>query len=194
MNPLPPGKRIALGQRRYGLSRSTRGDRTRRAAGLIEDNEAAGAQVEVSRRLIAAADAQTALPSSVPSARWRRRVVAIVALVLLPFGAAGLYLALGSLALPDQPLAPRLAAVRGNRSVDTLIAQIQGMVERLSERLHRDGGADVEGWLRLVRSYMVLGEPDKARAAIVECEASARWRCGQAARLDDLIRGLGLEG
>lgn len=49
-----------------------------------------------------------------------------------------------------------------------MIAQIQGMVERLSERLHRDGGADVEGWLRLVRSYMVLGEPDKARAAIVD--------------------------
>jgi cytochrome c-type biogenesis protein CcmH len=93
-----------------------------RAGGLIEDNEAAGAQVEVSRRLIAATDRQTALPSSVPPARWRRRVVAIVVLVLLPFDAAGLYLALGSLALPDQPLAPRLAAVRGNQSVDTLIA------------------------------------------------------------------------
>jgi cytochrome c-type biogenesis protein CcmH len=134
----------------------------------------------VSRRLIAAADAHTALPSSVPSARWRRRVVAIVALVLLPFGAAGLYLALGSLALPDQPLAPRLAAVRGNRSVDTLIAQIQGMVERLSERLHRDGGADVEGWLRLVRSYMVLGEPDKAHAAIVDAR---RALAGDAVKL-----------
>jgi cytochrome c-type biogenesis protein CcmH len=35
-----------------------------RAAGLIEDNEAASAQVEMSRRLIAAADAQTAPPSS----------------------------------------------------------------------------------------------------------------------------------
>ena len=35
-----------------------------RAAGLIEDKEAAGAQVEVSRRLIAAADAQPAPPSS----------------------------------------------------------------------------------------------------------------------------------
>src|SRR5262245_33243805 len=82
------------------------------AAGLIEDNEAASAQVEVSRRLIAAADAQTVLASDVPSARWRR-AVAIAALVLLPIGATGLYLALGSPLLPDQPLAQRLAAARG---------------------------------------------------------------------------------
>ena len=53
------------------------------------------------------------------------------------------------------------------------------MVERLSERLHRDGG-DVEGWLRLVRSYMVLGEPDKARAAIVDAR---RALAGDAVKL-----------
>jgi cytochrome c-type biogenesis protein CcmH len=330
-----------------------------RAAGLIEDNEAVSAQVEVSRRLIAAADAQTALPSDVPSARWRRRAVAIMALVLLPVGATGLYLALGSPLLPDQPLAPRLAAARGNQSVDTLIAQveahlernpedgrgweviapvylrlgrfddavkarrnalrlngttaereaafgealvfaangvvtaeakaaferavaldangvqaryflglaaeqdgdrtqaaatwralieaappdapwldllrralarvdragaprgssggassgpsdeqaaassqlapeqrqamIQGMVERLSERLHRDG-ADVEGWLRLVRSYMVLGQPDKARAAVVDARRALAGDAIKLRRLDDLLKGLGLEG
>src|SRR5215468_10294438 len=44
-----------------------------RAAGLIEDNEAASAQVEVSRRLIAAADAQSAPQSDVPSAGGRDR-------------------------------------------------------------------------------------------------------------------------
>jgi cytochrome c-type biogenesis protein CcmH len=330
-----------------------------RAAGLIEDNEAASAQVEVSRRLIAAADAQTAPPSDVPSARWRRRAVAIMALVLLPVGATGLYLALGSPLLPDQPLAPRLAAARGNQSVDTLIAQVethlernpddgrgweviapvylrlgrfddaakarrnalrlngttaereaafgealvfaangvvtaeakaaferavaldangvqaryflglaaeqdgdrsqaaatwralieaappdapwidllrralarvdragspggssggassgpsdeqvaassqlapeqrqamvQGMVERLSERLHRDG-ADVEGWLRLVRSYMVLGQPDKARAAVVDARRALAGDAIKLRRLDDLLKGLGLEG
>ncbi len=36
--------------------------------------------------------------------------------------------------------------------------------ERLAERLKQDG-SDVEGWLRLVRAYMVLGDTDKARAA-----------------------------
>src|SRR5262245_33883242 len=65
-----------------------------RGAGVSGESEAAGARVEVSRRLIAAADAETGPPSSVSSASWRRRAVAIVALVVLPFGAAALYFAL----------------------------------------------------------------------------------------------------
>ena len=40
-----------------------------RAAGLIAENEAAGAQVEVSRRLIAAADAQAPPPADAVSAK-----------------------------------------------------------------------------------------------------------------------------
>jgi cytochrome c-type biogenesis protein CcmH len=326
-----------------------------RAAGLIGESEAVGARVEVSRRLIAAADAQTGPPSSVSSATWRRRAVALVALVVLPFGAAAFYLALGSPSLPDQPLAPRLAASRSDPSVDTLIAQveehlsrrpedgrgweviapvylrlgrfddavkarrnalrlngatgereaalgealvfaangvvtaeakaaferaialdangvearyflglaaeqdgdysqaaatwralleaappdapwidvlrgalarvnpggatgspridpsdeqvtasrqlgpeqrkamIEGMVERLSERLHRDG-ADVDGWLRLVRSYLVLGQPEKARAAVIDARRALAGDAIKLRRLDDLLRGLGLEG
>jgi cytochrome c-type biogenesis protein CcmH len=326
-----------------------------RAAGLIGESEAVGARVEVSRRLIAAADAQTGPPSSASSATWRRRAVALVALVVLPFGAAAFYLALGSPSLPDQPLAPRLAASRSDPSVDTLIAQveehlsrrpedgrgweviapvylrlgrfddavkarrnalrlngatgereaalgealvfaangvvtaeakaaferaialdanrvearyflglaaeqdgdysqaaatwralleaappdapwidvlrgalarvnpggatgspridpsdeqvtasrqlgpeqrkamIEGMVERLSERLHRDG-ADVDGWLRLVRSYLVLGQPEKARAAVIDARRALAGDAIKLRRLDDLLRGLGLEG
>ena len=39
------------------------------------------------------------------------------------------------------------------------------MVERLAERL-KISGSDPEGWLMLARSYMTLGEKDKAKAAI----------------------------
>jgi cytochrome c-type biogenesis protein CcmH len=69
---------------------------------------------------------------------------------------------------------------------------IQGMVERLSERLHRDG-ADVEGW-RLVRAHMVLGQPDKARAAVVDARRALAGDAIKLRRLDDLRRGPGLEG
>ena len=323
-----------------------------REAGLIGDNEAAAARVEVSRRLIAAADAQTASASSASSVIWQRRSVAIVALVLMPFGAAALYLALGSPSLPDQPLALRLAASRESTSVETMVARveehlsrhpgdgrgweiiapvylrlgrfddavkarrnalslngasaeretalgealvfaanglvtaeakaaferavaldanviqaryflglaaeqdgdraqaattwraliesappdapwidllrgalarvevtaaagrqaseekipaspelspdqrnamIEGMVERLSERLHRDG-ADPEGWLRLVRSYMVIGQPDKARAAAVDARRALEGDATKLRRLDELLKGLGLKG
>jgi len=338
-----------------------------RAAGLIADPEAASAQVEVSRRLLAAAEVPPAPQASADVATWRRRAVALVALLVVPLGAAGLYLALGSPSLPDQPLAPRLAATRGDQSFDGLVAQvethldrnpedgrgweviapiylrlgrfddavkarrqalrlngdsperesalgealvfaangivtaeakaafekavaldasdvparyflglaaeqdgnraqaaalwraliaaappdapwidfirgalarvddgaasgdpsrgasggqsgsasggptedqvaasskldpeqrkamIQGMVERLSERLHRDG-SDAEGWLRLVRSYMVLGEREKALAAVLDARRALAGDPTNLRRLDDLVKGLGLEG
>ena len=42
---------------------------------------------------------------------------------------------------------------------------IRGMVDRLATRLKQNGD-DVEGWLRLVRAYMVMGERDKAMSAL----------------------------
>ena len=41
---------------------------------------------------------------------------------------------------------------------------IMGMVGKLAARLEQQPD-DVEGWARLGRSYMVLGEPQKARDA-----------------------------
>jgi cytochrome c-type biogenesis protein CcmH len=333
-----------------------------RAAGLIADNEAAGAKVEVSRRLIAAADAPTASPGNAAAVTRRRRAVAVAALVALPLGAVGIYLALGSPLLPDQPLAARVVEARANQSMETLIAQveahlaqrpddgrgweviapvylrlgrfddavkarrnalrlngdsaerqaalgealvfgangvvtaeaksafekavaldpahvqaryflglaaeqdgnraraaatwrtliesappdapwiefvrgalarvegagasagaagagggagsgpseeqvaasselspeqrklmIQGMVDRLAERLNRDS-SDVEGWLRLVRSSMVLGQADKARAAAADARRALAGDPNKLRRLDDLVKGLGLEG
>jgi cytochrome c-type biogenesis protein CcmH len=333
-----------------------------RAAGLIADNEAAGAKVEVSRRLLAAADAPAASPGNAAAVTRRRRAVAVAALVALPLGAVGIYLALGSPLLPDQPLAARLVEARANQSMETLIAQveahlaqrpddgrgweviapvylrlgrfddavkarrnalrlngdsaerqaalgealvfgangvvtaeaksafekavaldpahvqaryflglaaeqdgnraraaatwrtliesappdapwiefvrgalarvegagasagaagagggagsgpseeqvaasselspeqrklmIQGMVDRLAERLNRDS-SDVEGWLRLVRSYMVLGQADKARAAAADARRALAGDPNKLRRLDDLVKGLGLEG
>jgi cytochrome c-type biogenesis protein CcmH len=328
-----------------------------RTAGLIADNEAAGAKVEVSRRLLAAADAPAAPAGNTAAATRRRRAVAVAALVALPLGAVGIYLALGSPLLPDQPLTARLVEARANQSMESLIAQveahlaqrpddgrgweviapiylrlgrfddavrarrnalrlngdsaerqaalgealvfgangvvtaeaksafekavaldaahvqaryflglaaeqdgdraraaatwralietappdapwvdfvrgalarvegaggaaaggvrsgpseeqvaasselsaeqrnvmIQGMVDRLAERLNRDG-SDVEGWLRLVRSYMVLGQADKARAAAADARRALAGDPNKLRRLDDLVKGLGIEG
>jgi cytochrome c-type biogenesis protein CcmH len=324
------------------------------AAGLIGEKEAVAAEREVSRRLIAAADASTAdMSTPAPVPRWRRQTTGLAVLLLLPIGAAGLYLGLGSPTLPDQPLAPRNAASRGSQSVDSLIAQVEahlerrpddgrgweviapiymrlgrfddavkarrsalalngetaervaalgealvfaangvvtadakaafdravaldathvqaryfiglaaeqdgdrsraaaiwqallagappdapwtqfvrhalervdasadrrpegpseeqiasssglgvdqrnamvrGMVERLSQRLARDG-ADPEGWLRLVRSYMVLGEPDKARAAAGDARRALAGDSAKLRQFEDLVKALGLEG
>jgi cytochrome c-type biogenesis protein CcmH len=67
---------------------------------------------------------------------------------------------------------------------------IRGMVDRLSERLNHDG-SDVEGWLRLVRSYIVLGDRDKARAAVVDARRALASEPDKLKRLDDLVQTTG---
>ncbi|HSV23922.1 MAG TPA: c-type cytochrome biogenesis protein CcmI [Xanthobacteraceae bacterium] len=70
---------------------------------------------------------------------------------------------------------------------------IRGMVERLATRLHEDG-SDVEGWLRLLRAYMVMGERDKAKAAVGEARGALAREPEKLKQLDEGIRDLGVEG
>src|SRR5262245_6023169 len=82
-----------------------------RSAGLIGEVDAQAARVEVSRRLIAAADAaEFAHSLPIGSPLWRRRAAAIAAVVVLPVVAVSLYLVIGSPQLPGQPLEARLRA------------------------------------------------------------------------------------
>ena len=332
-----------------------------RAAGLIGEAEADAARLELSRRLLAAADAQQAAEStkdaatpSVSASPWRRRTAALAALIILPLGPVGLYLALGSPTIPGQSAFARAGTPAGHASIDELVAQVEahlarnpndgsgwevlapvymrlgryddaviarrkalalngetaaresdlgealaaagggivtadakvafdravandphepkaryflglaaeqdgkpeeaaaiwrsliaqgpadapwldfvrralgqvtgepiaktdagptatevadagnlsddqradmvrGMVARLSDRLHADGG-DVEGWLRLVRAYVVLGEREKARGAASDARRALADHPDEIKRIDDLVKGLGLEG
>jgi len=314
------------------------------AAGRIGDSEAEAAQVEVSRRLLAAADAEAAQAGATPTSGSHRRSVALAALLVVSFGSAGTYLSLGSPTLPGQPLASR----DPGQSIDGMIAQVEGhlarnpndgrgweviapvylrigrvedaikarrkalalngetserhaglgealvaasdgkitpeakksfaraveldggnikaryflglaaeqdgqpaaaleiwramlagappdapwaefirqevarvsgapgpsaedvaaasqltpdqqmgmvrsMVSRLADRLHQDG-SDIEGWLRLVRAYMVLGDREKAVAAVDDARRALSSEPEKLRKIDELVKGLGLEG
>jgi cytochrome c-type biogenesis protein CcmH len=93
---------------------------------------------------------------------------------------------------PNGPSQDDVAAA-SNMSPDQQMAMIRGMVAGLAERLGRDG-SDVEGWLRLVRSYMVLGERDKARDAAADARRALAAEPEKLQRIDQLVKGLGLEG
>jgi len=67
------------------------------------------------------------------------------------------------------------------------------MVDKLAAQLAQDGH-DAEGWLRLVRSYVVLKESDKARGALADARRSLASDAEALARLDALGRELGLGG
>jgi cytochrome c-type biogenesis protein CcmH len=70
---------------------------------------------------------------------------------------------------------------------------IRTMVERLAQRLTQDG-SDVEGWLRLIRAYVVLGERDKALGAAARARQALAGADDKVRRIDALVKGLGLEG
>jgi cytochrome c-type biogenesis protein CcmH len=119
-----------------------------RKAGLIGAAEAEAARVEVSRRLLAAADAAVAAPVG-NSPLWRRRAVAVAALLLLPVGAMAFYLVLGQPQLPGEPLSARLAEIHRNSPIEELVAQAEA---RLAQ--HPD---DMRGYEVLAPVYLRLG-------------------------------------
>jgi cytochrome c-type biogenesis protein CcmH len=55
-------------------------------------------------------------------------------------------------------------------------------------------GSDVDGWLRLLRSYMVLGEADKARAAAADARNALKSDADKLRRLDEGAKSLGVGG
>jgi len=147
--PLRPGSDIAV--YRDQLDEIQRD----RSTGLIGDAEAEAARVEVSRRLIAAADAaETEKPAPETSSLWHRRVTAIAGLVLLPVGAVTLYLTLGSPDLPGEPLATRV-------QTPSEAGNIQNMVAKVEDHLTRNP-KDGRAWEVLAPVYMRLGRYDDA--------------------------------
>jgi cytochrome c-type biogenesis protein CcmH len=70
---------------------------------------------------------------------------------------------------------------------------VRGMVQRLSDHLHADGG-DVDEWLRLVQAYIVLGDRDKAKSAAADAKRALSSHPDEIKRIDDLVKGLGLNG
>src|SRR5215467_5280324 len=128
-----------------------------RKAGLIGEAEAQAARVEVSRRLIGAADRTESDPPSVGSSLWRRRAAAVGAVVVLPLIAATLYLANGSPQLPGQPLEARLRAAHQDTSIAVLISQAEAHLERNPN--------DARGYEVLAPVYLRLGRFSDAVSA-----------------------------
>jgi cytochrome c-type biogenesis protein CcmH len=78
----------------------------------------------------------------------------------------------------------------GEMSPADRAAMIGGMVDRLSARLASEGGS-VDDWLRLVRSYVVLGRDQDARRAVASAKA-AHPAAADVQRIDEAAAGLGL--
>src|SRR5436190_4125026 len=70
---------------------------------------------------------------------------------------------------------------------------IEGMVARLAQRM-AENGSDVDGWLRLIKAYSVLGEREKALSAAANARNALAGDNENLRRIGELAKELGLEG
>jgi cytochrome c-type biogenesis protein CcmH len=125
---------------------------------------------------------QAMLAKASADAPWRPLVEAALARV---GGVAGGATAPG-------PSADAMAAAKDMNENDRG-AMIRGMVERLATRLKQNGD-DVEGWLRLVRAYMVMGERDKAASALTDARQAVAGNAERLKQLNEGLKNLGIDG
>jgi cytochrome c-type biogenesis protein CcmH len=134
------------------------------ARGAVAESEAATARLELQRRLLAADGVDK--PTTAGARKPLLAGAIALAIVLI---AGGLYLRLGSPGLPDDPYADRQAERDQVAQQQAQINQIRGMVAKLAEEM-KQRPDDLDGWLRLGRSYAVLGQADDAAAAFAQAE------------------------
>jgi cytochrome c-type biogenesis protein CcmH len=122
-----------------------------RSRGLIEAEQAASMETEISRRMLnAARSAQPAAATAAPS-----RILTVVVAILVPIGGLAIYLSVGQPDLPGQPLAQR--ALQQGEDPAKLIAQ----VTEIRNRLKQDKD-DLDRWVMVGEAYEKLGQPRQA--------------------------------
>jgi len=127
------------------------------AAGLIGPAEAEAARIEVSRRLIAAAERASAEGAAREGTVRRRRIAAVAAIIIVPAVAALTYGLRGQPGYPGQPLAERQRAAPQQNDVATLIGRIEAHLAANPE--------DGRGWEVVAPVYLRMGRvPDAVRA------------------------------
>ena len=150
-----------------------------RARGLVSEEQEEAARTEIERRMLRAARAREAAQTTEAAqaaeppddrargpAAWRRRAAALGLGLCIPALAAGVYASLGTPGLPGRPFAEIERPVEEPAAV----AAFREPVERLAARLQSDPG-DLEGWLLLGRSYVVLQRYPEAADALRQAAA-----------------------
>ena len=119
-----------------------------RTRGLVDNGEAAGARVEVARRLLASADRMDAQSPPPPLPESKRATVALATAAAIPLFTLALYLTHGSPGLPSFP-----ATARTQMPIER--AQISDLVAKVEARL-REHPEDGDGWDVIAPVYLKL--------------------------------------
>jgi cytochrome c-type biogenesis protein CcmH len=141
-------------------------------AALVSDREA----LQRLEQGLAALDSEAIPGASTAAPAGPAPTVASNAAAIAPRGPSG----------SDMAAAAQMAPAERN-------GMIEGMVARLAQRM-ADNGSDVDGWLRLIKAYSVLGERDKALTAAANARNALAGNSDNLRRISELAKELGLEG
>lgn len=160
-----------------------------RAMALNADDAKAGyflglAAEQDGRKPDAAAIWQKMLAKAPADAPWRPLVQA----ALVRVGGVDAPGGVSAPALPEGAMAAAKDMSAADRGT-----MIQGMVDRLANRLKQNGD-DVDGWLRLVRAYLVMGDRDKAMGALADARQAVAKDAERLRQLNEGLKNLGLDG
>jgi len=134
------------------------------------------------RKAEAVAAWQKMLDQLAPDSPWRSAVQQALAEAMAPAEAAG--------ATTNGPDAQQVEAAQQMAPQDRQ-AMIETMVAGLDDKLKRNPH-DEEGWMRLIRSYVVLGKADQARDALGRAIAAFGAGSEQAKKFTALAASLGV--
>jgi cytochrome c-type biogenesis protein CcmH len=111
--------------------------------------------------------------------------------ILPPAGSEALTSSEGQAAAPAGPSQADIAAA-ANMSAEDRASMIRSMVESLDARMSENPD-NLEGWLRLVRSYAVLGDRSAAQTALERAGTTFAAESDGGRALAELAAQLGLE-
>jgi cytochrome c-type biogenesis protein CcmH len=140
-----------------------------RERGLISDEDAETAKLEIQRRMLAADDKRQKQSKTGNDSPVLTVVLSSVVGIVVLGGALGLYFKLGSVGFSDVPYASR--NIEGERRA---LANLQGQgqdisagIAQIKNHLNENPG-DVEAWIMLGRSLRLSGRGDEAVEAVAQ--------------------------
>ena len=135
--------------------------------GLLDEAQADAARIEIKRRMLTVADQAEVAKKGLVSDRTTSGLssnlgLIAVVVVALPAAAFALYLHLGRMGQPDQPLASRPTQSQMASEPDQ--SGLRSVTEQLAKKLEANPD-DMRGWMLLGRSFISLGQFTDAAGA-----------------------------
>ena len=130
--------------------------------GVLSKEDYISAKNEISRRILLHKNPDNTTDNNLTGNSQKFKLFSVIFVsLLIPIVSLNLYFLLGNPTLPNKPFANNISENKALASNSTQPSSIEDSVIQLKKRLAKDQD-DIEGWLLLGRSYLVMRNPDQA--------------------------------